>query len=179
MGLLKPFGLMLLLTLCFSCSKDEGSEVVFYSKDQLISDLPIKTNVLDGGAAITLNSESILSMSSSEFVVSNLEYLKDIDVVKMSYKIKNLKSNFSVSVSSIEIYLDNELISPFMGDYVLNTDNNNIDFEITDAALLATISNHLMTDKEVQISLKSGSAMSHALDFDLEFQIDTKSTFVD
>lgn len=174
---IKLYSLMLFLAvLSSSCSEQTAENVVFYSKDQLTNNIVVHVNNTDG-SSMSVSSNTTLSLQSSSFFKENLSLLREIDVSKISYKLKNFHS--STSVSNMEIFLDDTVITNYIDVSLLKSKNNNKEFEIENNELYALIAQKLLNKKEVVISYKGNVDSSGNLDFDLEFSITAKGTFVD
>lgn len=175
---IKLFGLLALMSfLSSSCSDQTEENVVFYSKDQLTKDLVIQINDTEG-STVSVNSNTVLSLSSLSFFKEHMAYLRDLNVPKMSFKIKNFNSNYS-GLSNVKVFLDEIQITDDLGVDFLNVINNNIEVEISNEELLAVIASKLLQNKQVIISYYSDAITQSQLDFDFEFSITARGTFVD
>jgi hypothetical protein len=114
----------LVLAFFTSCEKLEPDKIVFYSKDQLIENLAVKINNTDG-ILVSVNSNTIISLNSSEYFKANLAHLKDLSVPKMCFKLKNYQTNPSTILSNINVFVDEIQITNEMGQDFLKTINNN------------------------------------------------------
>ena len=160
-----------------SCKKETDENVVFYSKDQLTKNLPIQIGDTEG-SMVSVNSETLISLSASTFFNEHMVYLRDVNVPNMSFKIMNYNSNSS-SVSNIKVFLDEIEITNDLGVDFLSAANNNIEVEISNEQLLATIASKLLQKKQVVISYYSDAVTQDKLDFNFVFSITAKGTFVD
>jgi hypothetical protein len=160
-----------------SCENETEENVVFYSKDQLTKNLPIQIRDTEG-SVVSVNSETLISLSASSFFNEHMQYLRDLSVPSMSFKIMNYNSNSS-SVSNIKVFMDEIQITNDLGVDFLNVANNNVEVEISNQQLLNTIASKLLQKKQVVISYYSDAVTQDQLDFDFEFSITAKGTFVD
>jgi hypothetical protein len=163
--------------LCLSCEKETEENVVFYSKDQLTKDLAIQINDTEG-STVSVNSNTVLSLSTLSFFNEHMAYLRDLNVPKMSFKIKNYNSNSS-GLSNVKVFLDEIQITDDLGVDFLNVVNNNIEIEISNQELLDAIASKLLQNKQVVISYYSDAITQSQLEFDFEFSITARGTFVD
>ena len=178
MRVLKLVSILFLASiLCVSCEKETDEKVVFYSKDQISNKLPVKV-VDTEGSVVSVNSKTEISLASSSFFEKNMVYLRDIDVSKMSFKIKDYNSTSS-SLSNVKVFLDEIQITEELGQNFLTARNNNVDFEISNTELLETIAHKLLQNRKVVISYYSDAITQNQLDFDLIFSITARGTFVD
>lgn len=171
--------LFLALSLCFSCDKEGPSQIVFYSKDQLTKNLPVQVNNTEG-STISVNSNAIINLKSSKVFADNIDLLMDVKVEKLNFKIRNFKINPSAVISNIEIFVDEIKITEndISFDFLSLLDNG-LEFEITNQEMLSAISSKLLQKKQVVISYYSDAASNELFNFDLEFSLSTKGTFVD
>ena len=169
--------LFLVSILNVSCENETKENVVFYSKDELTKSLPVQIKDTEG-SMVSVNSNTVISLSSSAFFKENMVYLRDLNVPKMSFKIKNYSSNSS-SVSNIKVFLDEIQITNDLGVNFLSVANNNVELEISNEQLLTTIASKLLQKKEVVLSYYSDAVTQDQLDFDFEFSITARGTFVD
>jgi len=175
---IKLYGLIAFLSvLSSSCSELTDENVVFYSKDLLTKSLPVQIKDTEG-AKISVNSNTVISLSSSTFFNENMIYLRDVSVPKMSFKIVNYSSNVS-DLSNVKVFLDEIQITNDLGVDFLNVANNNLVVEIFNQELLTSIASKLLQNKQVVISYHSDAVTQGQLDFDFEFSITAKGTFVD
>ncbi|WP_347175453.1 hypothetical protein [Polaribacter uvawellassae] len=180
MRIFKIFSLLTLaFLLCVSCDKEAAGQIVFYSKDQLKKDLSIQINNTEGNT-ISVNSNAIVNLKSSKVFDDNIEYLKDIDVEALSFKIKNFRLNPSATISNIEVFVDEIKISEndISFDF-LSILSNNLEFKVNNKEILSAISSKLLQKKQVVISYYSNAVSDKLFNFDLEFSLTTKGTFVD
>lgn len=169
--------LFLISVINVSCENQTDENVVFYSKDRLTNNLPVQIRDTEG-AKISVNSNTVISLSSSLFFKENMIYLKDLSVPKMSFKIINYNSNSS-ALSNVKVFLDEIQITNDLGVNFLTVAKNNVEFEITNEQLLNTIASKLLQKKQVVISYNSDAVTQGKLDFDFEFSITARGTFVD
>ena len=169
--------LFLISVISVSCENQTDENVVFYSKDRLTNSLPVQIKDTEG-AKISVNSNTVISLSSSLFFKENMIYLRDLSVPKMSFKIINYNSNSS-ALSNVKVFLDEIQITNDLGVNFLNVAKNNVEFEISNEQLLNTIASRLLQNKQVVISYNSDAVTQGKLDFDFEFSITAKGTFVD
>jgi len=160
-----------------SCENQTDENVVFYSKEQLTNNLPVQIKDTEG-TKIAVNSNTVIRLSSSLFFKENMIYLRDVSVPKMSFKITNYNSNSS-ALSNVEVFLDEIKITNDLGVNFLNVAKNNVEFEISNEQLLQTIAAKLLLNKQVVISYKSDAITQGKLDFDFDFFITARGTFVD
>jgi len=66
-----------------------------------------------------------------------------------------------------------------MGIDFLQTNNNNVNIEITNQNLLEIIASKLLQNKQIVISYSSDAITDNQLDFDFEFSVTALGTFVD
>ena len=183
MRFIKPIiGLLFATLLIFSSCQEDATNAVYFSKDQLKNDLGVTIND-SNGLKISVNSNATLSLTSSDFFQENLSYLKDLEVLKMSYKVKGLTNNPLVSISNVNVFIDEISITEFIDTSLfinVNSSPNSTDngFEITNEKLLLDIALKLLNKKEVIVSYKSDAVSSDQLDFELEFSITAKGTFI-
>ncbi len=169
--------LILMSIVSISCENETDESVVFYSKDRLTNNLPVQIKDTEG-AKVSVNSNTVISLSSSSFFKDNMIYLRELDVPKMSFKIINYNSNSS-ALSNVKVFLDEIQITNELGVNFLNVTKNNIEFEISNEQLLNTIASKLLQKKQVVISYYSDAVTQGQLDFDFEFSITARGTFVD
>lgn len=171
--------LFLSLYLCISCSKDAPSQIVFYSKDQLKKDLAVQINNTEG-STISVNSNAIINLKSSKVFQSNIDYLMGVEVEKFNFKIKNFKINPSATISNIEIFVDEiKITENDISFNFLSLSNNGLEFKISNQEILSAISSKLLQKKQVVISYYSDAVSDKLFNFDLEFSLTAKGTFVD
>lgn len=169
--------LFLISVINVSCENQTDENVVYYSKDRLTNNLPVQIKDTEG-AKIAVNSNTIISLSSSLFFNDNMIYLRDLSVPKMSFKIINYNSNSS-ALSNVKVFLDEIQITNDLGVNFLNVAKNNVEFEISNEQLLSTIASKLLQKKQVVISYYSDAVTQGQLDFHFEFSITARGTFVD
>ncbi len=169
--------LFLLSVMSISCENQTDENVVFYSKEQLTNNLPVQIKDTEG-TKIAVNSNTVIRLSSSLFFKENMIYLRDVSVPKMSFKIMNYNSTSS-ALSNVEVFLDEIQITNDLGVNFLNVAKNNVEFEISNEQLLQTIAAKLLLNKQVVISYKSDAITQGKLDFDFDFFITARGTFVD
>ena len=184
MRTLKFFSIFsILLLLCISCEKEVPSQIVFYSVDQLKKDLAVKVDKTDGNT-IPVNSSSIINLKSSKVFEDNIDLLKDVEVKELKFKIKNFKINQSLStttkISNIAVYVDEIKISEddIKFDF-LSLLTNGFNFEIDNEEVLSAISSKLLQKKQVVVSYYSDAESDKLFNFDLEFSLTAKGTFID
>ena len=167
------------LFLCISCEKEAPDKIVFFSKDQLTKDLNIQINNTEGNV-VPVNSNTIINLKSSSVFLSNIDYLIDVEVEKLHFKIKNFKINPLAKISNVEVYVDEIKITAndISFDY-LSLLANGLEFKITNKEILSAISSKLLQKKQVVVSYYSDAVTDKLFDFDLEFSMATKGTFVD
>lgn len=167
------------LILFASCQKEAPRQIVFYSVDQLKKDLPIMVSDTEGNT-ISVNSNAVVNLNSSKVFEKNINLLKDVEVEKFSFKIKNFTINPLAKFSNIEIYVDELKITgnDIKFDF-LSILNNGLDFEIDNQEILSKVSSKLLQKKQVVISYYSDAVTDKLFNFDLEFLLTTKATFVD
>lgn len=163
--------------LTVSCEQETPENVVFYNKDQISKNLPIVIQDTEG-STVSVNSKAIVSLNSSAFFQKNMQFLREIDVPKMCFKLKNYTGS-STSLSNVKVFLDEIEITDALGANFLNVNNNNVLFDIENENLLSTIATKLMDNRQVVISYYSDATTQNQLDFDFEFSITAKGTFVD
>ncbi len=174
---IKLFGLLALLSfLCSSCSDQADENVVFYSKDELTNNIVVHVNNIEP-RSMSVNSNTTLSLLSSNFFNENRSFLRQITISKISYKLKNFDS--SVLVSNMELFVDDINITDYINVSLLTSINNNKEFLIENEALYSLIATKLLNNNEVHISYKGNVDSTGDLNFDLEFSITAKGTFVD
>jgi hypothetical protein len=175
--LLSIFSLVFLL--CTSCEKEVPRQIVFYSIDQLKKDLAVKINNTEGNT-ISINSNAIVNLKSSKVFEKNIDYLKDVEVKELNFKIKNFKINPLAKVFNIEVYVDeikitgNDIRLDFLSLFT-----NSFEFKIENQKILSAISSKLLQKKQVVISYYSDAVSDKLFNFDLEFSLTAKGTFVD
>ena len=169
--------LFIVSLLTVSCEEETPENVVFYNKDQISKNLPIVIQDTEG-TKVAINSNAIVSLNSSSFFQKNMQFLRDIDVPKMSFKLNNYTGS-STSLSNVKVFLDEIEITDALGSNFLNANNNNVSFEIENENLLNTIASKLMDKRQVVISYYSDAITQNPLDFNFEFSITAKGTFVD
>ena len=178
MKLIKPLGYIVLCLIFFSSCTVEQDGVVYYSNDQLSSNLPI--NIANTqGTRIAVNSISEILLHEDPFLKEHAVYLKAIDINSIKYKIKNFTNANSINLSNIEVFLDGNLISPLMEVDLFKESNNNVSFEIKNSDLFAAISSSLLNDKRLNITYASDAVSTKSNSFEIEFSIQFKSTFVE
>lgn len=163
--------------LSVSCESLTDENVVFYSDDQLTKDLVVQIKDTEG-STVAINSNTIISLSSSSFFSENMEFLRDLNVPKMSFKIKNDISNFS-GLSNVKVFLDEIQITDDLGVDFSSVSNNNIAIDITNQELLNVIASKLLQKKQVIISYYCDAITQDQLEIDLEFSITASGAFVD
>ncbi|WKD85020.1 hypothetical protein KCTC32516_00358 [Polaribacter huanghezhanensis] len=171
--------LTLVILLFISCSNDAPKQIVFYSKDQLKKDLPVQINNTEGDV-ISVNSNAIINLKSSKVFEENIDYLVDVNVETMNFKIKNFTINPFAKVSNIEVFVDEIKISE--NDISLNALDvftSSFEFKISNPKILSAISSKLLQRKQVVISYYSDAISDKLFNFDLEFSLTAKGTFVD
>lgn len=167
----------LISVLCVSCEKQTSENVVFYSKDQISNNLPVQVKDTEGNT-VSVNSKTVISLLSSNFFEKNVQFLRQIDVPGMSFKIKNY-NGLKSSLSNVKVFLDEIEITDELGADFLNPTNNDVVFDIENNNLLNTIASKLLQKKEVVISYYSDAVTQNQLDFNFEFSITARGTFVD
>ncbi|MFT4576966.1 MAG: hypothetical protein ACI9SI_001904 [Polaribacter sp.] len=178
MRVIKLLSVVLLMSIInISCQSETDENVVFYSKDQLINSLPVQIKNTEG-SLISVNSNTVIGLSSSSFFNEHMVSLKELNVPSMSFKIRNYNSNSSL-MSNIKVFLDEIQITNDLGVNFLNAANNNIKIDITNQQLLETIASKLLQKKEVVISFYSDAVTQDQMAFDFEFCITANGTFVD
>lgn len=170
--------LAFLAIILVSCEKATDENVVFYSKDDLKNELSVNINDTDG-TLVSVNSTTIVSLNSSDFFKRNIAYLRNVNVPKMYFKVKNFNANTSNSISNVEVFIDEIRITDDMGVNFLNAANNNVAYEIDNESLLAAIASKLTQKKQVTISYYSDAITVNPMDFGFEFSITAHGTFVD
>lgn len=176
--------LSLLILLFFSCQNDLKESVVFFSEDKLVEVLSVQIQNTEGNV-IPVKSCTVVSLKKSEIFSEHIQYLTDVDVTEMSVKVKKLNNSSSLDSKSnqttkFKIFLDEIDITSKIGITSLQAkSNDNLEFKITDALLLSTISSKLLQNKEIVISYDSTVESNSQLDFKLEFSLTANGTFVD
>jgi hypothetical protein len=171
--------LFLALFLCVSCDKEAENQIVFYSIDQLTKDLPVQINNTEG-STIPINSNAIIALKSSKVFQDNIDYLIDVEVEQLNFKIKNFKINPTATISNIEIFFDEIRISEKDISFnFLSLLSNGLEFKVSNQEILSAISSKLLQKKQVVISYYSDAVSDKLFNFDLEFSLATKGTFVD
>tara|TARA_R110002073_G_scaffold41704_4_gene117675 strand:+ start:3435 stop:3977 length:543 start_codon:yes stop_codon:yes gene_type:complete len=180
MKLTKLFSVLTLALLLFiSCSKDAPKQIVFYSKDQLKKDLPVQINNTEGGI-ISVNSNTIINLKSSKVFENNIDYLIDVEVETMKFRIKNFKFNPLAKVSNVEVFVDEiKITKNDISFNFLNLFTNGFEFKISNQEILSAISSKLLQKKQVVVSYYSNAVSDKLFNFDLEFSLTTKGTFLD
>lgn len=171
--------LAFVLLLSVSCENEAPRQIVFFSKDQLKKDLPVHINDTEG-STVRVNSNTIINLNSSKVFSDNIDYLKEVDVEQLSFKIKNFKINPSARVFNIEVFVDEIKITEndISIDFISFL-NGSFEFNISNKETLSAISSKLLQRKQVVLSYYSNAVTDELFDFDLEFSITTKGTFVD
>lgn len=167
------------LLLFASCEKETPRQIVFYSVDNLKKDLLVMVDDTEGNT-ISVNSNAVVNLNSSKVFQDNINLLKDVDVEKLSFKIKNFTINPLAKFSNIEVYVDELKItgSDIKFDF-LNILTNGLEFEIDNQEILSAISSKLLQKKQVVVSYYSDAKTDKLFNFDLEFSLTTKGTFID
>ncbi len=167
------------LLLCISCEKEQPKQIVFFSKDQLKKELAVNINNTEG-STISINSNAIINLNSSKVFKDNIDYLKNVEVESFNFKIKNFVINPYAKVSNIEVYVDEIKITgnDISLDY-LSLFSSGFEFKISNQEILSAISSKLLQKKQIVVSYYSDAVSDKLFNFDLEFNIDTKGTFVD
>ena len=180
MRTLKLFSAVFLALLVFtSCEKEVPSQIVFFSKDQLKKNLSVNVDNTEG-VAIPINSNGIINLNSSKVFKDNIDYLKDIEVESFNFKIKNFIINPESKFSNIEVYVDEIKIT---GEDIsldfLSLFTSGFEFKISNQEILSTIASKLLQKKQIVVSYYSDAVSDKLFNFDLEFNIAAKGTFVD
>jgi PBP1b-binding outer membrane lipoprotein LpoB len=174
---IKLYGLIVFLSvLSSSCSEQTDENVVFYSKDQLTNNIVVQVNNIEP-RSMSVNSNTTLSLLSSNFFNENRSFLRQINISKISYKLKNFNS--SVLVSNMKLFIDDIDITDNIDVSLLTSVNNNKEFLIENEALCSLVATKLLNNNKVHISYKGNVDTAGDLEFDLEFSITAKGTFVD
>ena len=98
----------------------------------------------------------------------------------MSFKIKNFKINPSAKVFNIEVFVDEiKITENDISIDFLSLLNGSFEFKISNKETLAAISSKLLQRKQVVLSYYSNAVTDELFNFDLEFSLTTKGTFVD
>ncbi|NVK53958.1 MAG: hypothetical protein HWD85_13565 [Flavobacteriaceae bacterium] len=175
--------LSLLVLLFFSCQNDLKESVVFYSNDKLVETLSVKIQDTEGNTIPVQSTE--IGLNKSSFFNENIQYLTELDVTEMSVKVinQNNVSNLSAKTNEVKgfkIFLDEIDITSKIGITSLQAKGDtNLTFRVTDSSLLSTISSKLLQRNKVIVSYKSDVNSNSQLDFQLEFSLAIKGTFVD
>jgi hypothetical protein len=183
MRILKFFSVFcLILLLCNSCEKEKAHQIVFYSVDQLKQDLAVKVNKTDG-YAVSVNSNAVINLKSSAVFKKNIDLLKDVEVQQLSFKIKNFSINSltaATKISNIAVYVDEIKITrkDIKFDF-LSLLTNGFNFKIDNQEIFSAISSKLLQKKQVVVSYYSDAESDKLFNFDLEFLLTAKGTFVD
>lgn len=172
--LFSAFALVLLI--CTSCEKETPNQITFYSVDQLKKDLTVKIDRTDG-SKISVNSNSIINLKSSKVFQENIDLLEDVEVEGLSFRIKDCELSPLVKISNIAIYVDEIKISE--NDIKFDFLANGISFKINNSEILSRISSKLLQKKQVVVSYYSDAESDQLFNFDLEFSITAKGTFID
>lgn len=175
MSHLKSISILTLLAVFFTSCSDRLDTVYFFSKEELKNNLTINLN--SESSQRVLNSTT-LSLKSSDFFNKNLEYLRNVEVTKMRYIIKNLDGNIG-ALSNLQLFLNDISITEDLDIKNLDTKNKNIQLEVINPLLLSKISLLLLNEKSVIISYKNDANDSKSLHINLEFLISINGTFKD
>jgi PBP1b-binding outer membrane lipoprotein LpoB len=174
---IKLYGLIVFLSvLSSSCSDQTDENVVFYSKDQLTNNIVVHVNNIEP-RSMSVNSKTTLSLLSSNFFNENRSLLRQINISKISYKLKNFNS--SVLVSNMKLFIDDTDITDYIDVSLLTSINNYKEFLIENEALYDLVATKLLDNNKVHISYKGNVDTAGDLEFDLEFSITAKGTFID
>lgn len=180
MRTLKLFSAVFLALFVFtSCEKEATSQLVFFSKDQLKKELTVNIDNTEG-VTVPINSNAVINLNSSKVFKDNLDYLKDIEVESFNFKLKNFVINPDSKVSNIEVYVDeikitgNDISLDFLSLF-----SSGFEFKISNQEILSTIASKLLQKKQIVVSYYSDAVSDKIFNFDLEFNISTKGTFVD
>ncbi len=178
MRVIKLFSILFLVSLlCVSCQQETAEKVAFFNKEEISNNLPVQIKNTEG-SIVTVNSNTVISLLSSDFFQKNVQFLREVEVPKMCFKIKNYDPNLS-TVSNVKVFLDEIQITDDLGVNFLTKSNNNVVFEIENENLLNAIASKLLDKKQVVISYYSDAVTQKPLDFDFEFSITARGTFVD
>jgi len=180
MRTLKLFSAVFLALLLFtSCEKEVESQIVFFSKDQLKKELAVNINNTEG-STVSINSNAIIDLNSSKVFKDNIDYLKNVEVESFNFKIKNFEINPCSKFSNIGIYVDEIKISgnDISLDYI-SLFSSSFEFKINNQEILSAISSKLLQKKQIVVSYYSDAVSDDLFNFDLEFNLTTKGTFVD
>lgn len=179
MRILKLLTLFSFVLIFASCEKEAPRQIVFYSVDQLTKDLTVKVDDTEGNT-ISVNSNTVVNLNSSKVFKDNLNYLKDIDVEGLTFKIKNFTINPLAKFSNIEVFVDElKITSDDIKLDFLSILTNGLEFEIDNQEILSKISSKLLQKKQVVVSYYSDAQTDKLFNFDLEFSLTTKGTFID
>ena len=168
--------LALALLICASCEKETPNQITFYSVDQVKKKLTVKIDKTDGNT-ISVNSNSIINLKSSKVFEENIDLLEDVEVEGLSFRIKDCEINPLVKISNIAVYVDEIKISE--NDIKFDFLANGISFKINNGEILSKISSKLLQKKQVVLSYYSDAESGQLFNFDLEFSITAKGTFID
>lgn len=171
--------LALTLLICTSCEKEEPSQIVFFSKDQLKKNLSVNVNDTEGSTA-SINSNTLIELNSSKVFKENIHYLQDVEVEAFNFKIKNFQGKPCAQISEIKVYVDEiRITEKDLSLNFLDVMSSSIEFKINNQEILAAISSKLLQKKQVVVSYYSDAVSEELFNFDLEFNLTTKGTFVD
>ncbi len=180
MKALKLLSLLSIFLLMFtSCEKEGPNQIVFYSIDKITKDLSVSVDDTEG-STVSVNSNTILNLNSSKVFKENINYLKDVNVEMLTFKVKNFSINPDAKFSNIEVFIDEIKITKEDIKFTfLNVLNNSAEFQLNNQEILSSISSKLLQRKQVVISYYSDAKTNSVFNFDLEFSLTTKGTFVD
>ena len=132
------------------------------------------------GNTISVNSNAIVNLHSSKVFKDNLDYLMDLEVEGLTFKIKNFTINPFAKFSNIEVFVDEiKITSDDIKFDFLRILTNGLEFEIDNQEILSKISSKLLQKKQVVVSYYSDAKTDKLFNFDLEFSLLTKGTFID
>lgn len=172
---LKQISLILVLSLfSYSCSNTEDA-AVFYSKDEFKKNLIVTVN--DVNSLPERLTEVVLSLESSDFFKENLPYLKKLEVVELSYKIKSMEGD-AQELSNLNFFLGNLKITENLVEQKLNKGGSQ-EYKIIDENFLSKIETDLLDQKKMPISYARRVISSKKLQLDLEVSLTVKGIFED
>ena len=149
-------------------------EQIFVKKD-----LSVNVNNTEG-VVIPVNSSAIINLNSSKVFNDNLDYLKEIEVEAFNFKIKNFIINSDSKVSNIEVYVDEiKITGKDISLDFLSLFSSGFEFKISNPEILSAIASKLLQKKQIVVSYYSDAVSDKLFNFDLEFNIAAKGTFVD
>ena len=98
----------------------------------------------------------------------------------MKFRIKNFKFNPLAKVSNVEVFVDEiKITKNDISFNFLNLFTNGFEFKISNQEILSAISSKLLQKKQVVVSYYSNAVSDKLFNFDLEFSLTTKGTFLD